>query len=51
MKKNSNNVAIEIHGSLNIFKMVAKVAKNIKISTLRSIILIKFNHREMNYFT
>ena len=36
---------MEIYGSLNIFKMVAKVVKNTTISTLSSIILIKFNHR------
>ena len=33
-----------IFGSLNFFKMVEKVVKNTKISTLSSYILIKFNH-------
>ena len=33
-EKKSTNVAMEIYGSLNIFKMVAKVVKNTEISTL-----------------
>ena len=45
MQKISNNVTMEIYGFLNIFKMLAKVAKNAKISTLTSIILIKFKQR------
>ena len=36
---------MEIYGSLKHFQMVVKVVKNTKISTLSSIILIKFNHR------
>ena len=45
MKKISN-VGMELYGSLNIFKMVTKVVKNSKISTLSWITLIKFNHRD-----
>ena len=45
MKKISN-VGMELYGSLNIFKMVTKVVKNTKISTLSWITLIKFNHRD-----
>ena len=38
-KEKSNNVAMEIYGSLNLFKMVENVVKKTKISTLSSIIL------------
>ena len=49
MKKISNNVAMEIYGSLNIFKMVAKVVKNTKIATYLD--QIQPQRWEINYFT
>ena len=44
--KKMNKVSMEIYVSLNIFKMTAKVMKYTNISSLSSIILIKFSHRD-----